>query len=55
MQSTAKSVNVGFSQVVQWFASPTNPAAHDMQKIPLINSEKKIILCVSNVSTNIRV
>jgi len=40
MLSTAKSANVGFSQVVQLFAPPANPA--NAQKIPFINSEKKI-------------
>ena len=56
MQSTAKSVNVRFLQVpvAQLFAPLTNPAMHLVQKIPFINSEKKI-LGVNNVHTNIRV
>jgi len=43
MLNTAKSANVGFSQVVQLFAQPTNPA--HAQKIPFINSEKKFFGC----------
>jgi len=49
MLSTAKSANVGFSQVVQLFA----PLANLAQKILFINSEKK--LGVNNVRKNIRV
>jgi len=40
MLSTAKRSNVGFLQVVQLFAPPTNPAMQLAQKIPFINSEK---------------
>ena len=54
MLSTAKSANVGFRLVVQLIAPPTNPAAHLVQKIPFINSEK-IIVGVNNLRTNIRV
>jgi len=54
MLSTAKSVNVGFRPVVQFFAPPTNPAMHLAQKIPFINSEK-IILGVNNMRTNISI
>jgi len=39
MLSTAKSANVGFSQVVQLFALPTMLLA---QKIPFINLEKNL-------------
>jgi len=52
--STAESANVGFSQVVQLFAPPTNPAGALPHKIPFINLEKKC-LGVNNVRTNIRV
>jgi len=38
MPSTAESANIGFSQVVQLFAPPANPAD---AKIPFINLEKK--------------
>jgi len=54
MPSTAKSANVGFSQVVQLFAPLTNPANALAQKITFRNSEKKI-LGVNNVRKNIRV
>jgi len=37
MPSTAESANIGFSQVVQLFAPPANPAD---AKIPFINLEK---------------
>jgi len=40
MLSTAKSATVGFSQVVQLFAPPTNPAYAPRAEIPFINSEK---------------
>jgi len=45
MLTTAKSANVGFSQVVQLFAPPTNPAYVSGAKILFINSEKKIFGC----------
>ena len=48
MLTRAKSANVGFSQVVQLFAPPQT------QKIPFINSEKKIF-GVNYVRKNIRV
>jgi len=54
MLSAAKSANVGFSQVTQLSAPPTNPATHVEQKMPFINSEK-ISLGVNNVHTNITV
>jgi len=54
MLSTAKLSNVGFSQVVQLFAPPTNPAMHLTQTIPLL-IPKKIILGVNNVHTNISI
>jgi len=44
MLTRAKSANVGFSQVVQLCAPPTNPALL-VQKIPFINSEKKFFGC----------
>jgi len=40
MLTRAKSDNVRFSQVVQLFAPPTNPASAAHAKIPFINSEK---------------
>jgi len=54
MLSTAKSATVGFSQLVQLFAPPTNPAYAPGAKIPFINSEKKF-LGVNNVRKNIMV
>jgi len=45
MLTTAKSANVGFLQVVQLFAPPTNPAYTPGAKIPFINSEKKFFGC----------
>jgi len=45
MLTTAKSANVGFSQVVQLFAPPTNPAYALGAKIPFINSEKNFFGC----------
>jgi len=45
MLSRATSANVRFSQVVQLFAPPTNPAYAPHAKIPFINSEKKIFGC----------
>jgi len=53
MQSTAKSANVEFSQVMQLFAPPTNaptePAQNSFYKFG------KKILVVNNVHTKIRV
>ena len=43
MLSTAKSANVGFSQVVQLFAPLAKPATHLTHKIPFIDSEKKLL------------
>jgi len=40
--STATSANVGFSQVVQLLAPPQTPVSRLAEKIPFINSEKKI-------------
>jgi len=47
MLRTAKSANVGFLQVVQLFAPPTNPAyiCTSRKKIAFINSEKKFSGC----------
>ena len=51
MLTTARSVNVGFSQVVQLFASPTNPAPRAENSF--YKFRKK--LGVDNVHTNIMV
>jgi len=53
IMSTAKSANVGFWQVLQLFAPPTNPATHLAQKIHFTNPQKNLIVGVNNVSTNI--
>jgi len=45
MLSTAKSPNVGFSQVVQLFAPRQTQLTLLAQKIPFINSEKKFFGC----------
>ena len=45
MLSTAKSANVGFLQVVQLFASPTNPAYAPCAKISFYKFEKKFSGC----------
>jgi len=45
MLTRAKSANVRFSQVVQSFASPTNPASAAHAKIPFINSETIFLGC----------
>ena len=45
MLSTAKSATVGFSQLVQLFAPPTNPAYAPGAKIPFINLEKIFFGC----------
>jgi len=54
MLTTAKSANVGFSQVVQLLAHLQTHHMHLAQKIPVKNSEKNI-LGVHNARTNIRV
>jgi len=51
MLSTAKSANVGFSQVQQLFAPPTNPANAENSFYKF----RKKILGVNNVPKNIRV
>jgi len=55
MLTTAKSANVGFLQVVQLFAPPTNPAYTCRAKNSFYNFGKKFFLGVHNVRTNIRV
>jgi len=40
---TAKSVNVGFRQLVQLFVTPTNPVVHLPEKISFINPQKNIV------------
>jgi len=55
MLSTAESAKVGFSQVVQLFATPTNPANVPRAENSFYKFQKKIILGVNNVRTNIRV
>ena len=52
MLSTAKSANVGFSQVVQLFAPPKTQLSLLVQKIPFINSEK-IFFWVSTMCAQI--
>ena len=42
MLSTTTSANVGFSQVVQLLAPPQTLLTHLAEKIPFINSEKKL-------------
>jgi len=54
MLSRAKSANVRFSQVVELFAPPRNPAHAPHAKIPFIISEN-FFLGVNYVRTNIRV
>jgi len=53
MLSRAKSANVGFSQAVQLFAPPTNPA--DARAENSFYKFGKKFLGVNNVRTNIRV
>jgi len=53
MLTTAKSANIGFSQVVQLFAPPTNPAYAPRAKIPFINWGKNF-LGVHNVRISVR-
>jgi len=53
MLSTAKSANVGFSQVVQLLAPPTNPAYAPSTENSFYKFRKKIFLGVNNVRTNI--
>ena len=55
MPSAAESANVGFSQVVQLFAPPTNPANVPRAENSFYKFGKKIIVGVINVRTNIRV
>jgi len=45
MLTTAKSANIGFSQVVQLLAPPANTAYAPRAKISFINSEKKFSGC----------
>jgi len=54
MLSTAKSANVGFSQVVQLLAPPTNPAYSPRAENSFYKFGKKF-LGVNNVRTNITV
>ena len=54
MLSRAKSANVGFSQVVQLFAPPPNPAIAPRAENYFYKFGKKF-LGVNNVRTNIRV
>jgi len=54
MPSTATSANVGFSQVVQLFAPPTNPAKAPRAENSFYKFIKKF-LGVNNVRKNIRV
>jgi len=54
MLSTAESANVRFSQVVQLFAPPTNPANAPRAENSFYKFGKKI-LGVNKVHTNIRV
>ena len=53
MLSTATSANVGFSQVVQLLAPPTNPAYAPRTENSFYKFGEKI-LGVNNVRTNIR-
>jgi len=55
MLSTAKSAKVSFSQVVQLFAPPTNPAYAPRAENSIYKFRKKIFLGVNNVRKNIRV
>jgi len=54
MLSTTKSANVGFSQVVQFLATLTNPANAACTENSFYKFGKKF-LGVNNVRTNIRV
>jgi len=45
MLSTPKSANIGFSQVVQLFAPPTNPAHAPRAKNSFYKFRKKIFGC----------
>jgi len=45
MLSTAKSANIGFSQVVQLFAPPTNPANAPRVENSFYKIRKKIFGC----------
>jgi len=55
MLSTAKSANVGFSQVVQLFAPPTNPAYAPRVENSFYKFRKNFFWGVNNVRKNIRV
>jgi len=55
MLSIAKSANVGFSQVVQLFAPPTNPPNAPHADNSFYKFRKKIFGGVNNVRKNIRV
>jgi len=55
MLSTAKSANVGFSQLVQLFAPPTNPAYVPRSENSFYKFRKKNFWGVNNGSKNIRV
>ena len=55
MLTTAKSANIGFRPVVQFFAPPTNPANTPRAESSFYKFRKKIILGVNNVCSNIRV
>jgi len=54
MLTTAKSANVGFSQVVQLFVPPTNPANTPCAENSFYKFRKKFF-GVNNVRKNIRV
>ena len=55
MRTTAKSANVGFSQVVQLFAPPANPARAPRAENSFYKFRKKFFLGVNYVHKNIRV
>jgi len=55
MLSTAKSANVGFSQVVQFLAPLANPANAARGENSFYKFGKKNFLAVNNVHTNITV
>jgi len=52
---SAKSANIGFSQVEQLFAPPTNPANAPREENSFYKFRKKNFLGVNNVCKNIRV
>jgi len=51
MLNIAKSANIGFSQVVQLFAPPTNPAYAPSAEHSFYKFRKKNFLGVNNVRT----